>query len=87
MRSFGELTVMSSKTIDVEIAILLEKAQAVMVKSDFERKVLQDLIDAFAMYGFKAVVTPAQLKLIGELADRFDATHRQVVRVVIDKSD
>lgn len=66
---------MPSRTVDREIAILLEKASSVKIKSDFEKKVLADRIEAFENYGFKAVITKKQLELIQDMADRFDAVH------------
>lgn len=67
---------MAEKNISTDVAILLEKAQAVVVKSGKEQETLKDLIHAFVQCGFKAKISDSQLAVVTRLAERFDATRR-----------
>jgi UDP-N-acetylglucosamine enolpyruvyl transferase len=64
--------------IDLAFLVMLEKASRLNVLTGFESNVLQDRIEAVQTYSMKAVVSKKQLKMISEMACRYDALKKDL---------
>lgn len=56
------------------ILVAMEKASRLKVVTGFERRLLQDRIDAVGHYSMGAVITKSQVKVLEEMAQRYDKT-------------
>lgn len=65
-------------SITPDILVVMEKAAKLKVMTGYEEKILGNRMRALKEYSMKTQVTPKQLEVFQDMADRYDASNERL---------